>query len=138
MDKNILVSEIMSTDLITLNLNDQLEDAKKIFKENTIRHIPIVKNKEIIGMLSYADILKVSFPDLSNDEKSIETYVYDMFTIEQVMTKNLYLVSADSTVKDIVELLTTKEFHALPVVQDGELVGIVTTRDLMSFLLTLL
>ncbi|NCT09569.1 MAG: CBS domain-containing protein [Flavobacteriia bacterium] len=138
MDKNILVSEIMSTDLITLNLNDQLEDAKKIFKENTIRHIPIVKNKEIIGMLSYADILKVSFPDLSNDEKSIETYVYDMFTIEQVMTKNLYLVSADSTVKDIVELLTTKEFHALPVVQDGELVGIVTTKDLMSFLLTLL
>jgi len=128
----------MSTDLITLNLNDQLEDAKKIFKENTIRHIPIVKNKEIIGMLSYADILKVSFPDLSNDEKSIETYVYDMFTIEQVMTKNLYLVSADSTVKDIVELLTTKEFHALPVVQDGELVGIVTTKDLMSFLLTLL
>jgi len=138
MDKNILVSEIMSTDLITLNLNDQLEDAKKIFKENTIRHIPIVKNKEIIGMLSYADILKVSFPDLSNDEKSIETYVYDMFTIEQVMTKNLYLVSADSTVKDIVELLTTKEFHALPVVQDGELVGIVTNKDLMSFLLTLL
>lgn len=138
MSKNKLVSEIMSKKLITLNISNQLDDAKKIFEEHSIRHIPIVNGKEIVGMLSYADILKVSFPDVTNDEKNIETFVYDMFTIEQVMTKNLYFVPSNSTLKEVAELLTTKEFHALPVVEDGELVGIITTKDLLNYLINLL
>jgi CBS domain-containing membrane protein len=134
MRKRVLISEIMSKDLITLNISDKMEDAKKIFEENSIRHIPVIENKTIVGMLSYSDILKVGYADVSDDDKNIEFSVFDWFTIKQVMTKNLYLVPSNSTVKEVGAMLIEKEFHALPVADDGELVGIVTTTDFIRFL----
>ncbi|TXD51022.1 MULTISPECIES: CBS domain-containing protein [unclassified Polaribacter] len=134
MKKRIHISEIMSQNLITLNITNTIEDAKKIFEENAIRHIPIVDHKEIVGMLSYSDLLKVGYADASDDNENIDFSIYDWFTIKQVMAKNLYLVPSNSTVKEVGALLADKEFHALPVVDDGELVGIVTTTDFIRFL----
>ncbi|UAM98387.1 CBS domain-containing protein [Polaribacter litorisediminis] len=134
MKKRVEVSEIMSRKLITLNISNTLEDAKKIFEENSIRHIPIVDEKKIVGMLSYSDILKVGYADATQDEKNIELTVFDWFTIKQVMTKELYSVPSNSTVKEVARMLADKEFHALPVVDDGELVGLVTSTDFIRFL----
>ena len=134
MKKRTPVSAIMATDLVTLNISDDLVTAVKLFLENKIKHIPVVKDKEIIGMLSYTDILKIGYSDVTDDEKGVETYVYNTFTIEQVMAKNVIMVPPYATIKEVAELLTKKEFHALPVVEDGELVGIVTTRDLINYL----
>lgn len=88
--------------------------------------------------MSYSDILKVSFPDVSKDEKEVETYVYNMFTIDQVMAKNLFMVPSNLTIKGVGTLLSEKEFHALPIVDDNELVGIVTTTDLINFLVQII
>lgn len=134
MRKRVYISEIMSQNLITLNLSDSLEDARKIFEEHAIRHIPIVENKEIVGMLSYSDLLKVGYADATDDNKNIDFSVFDWFTIKQVMAKDLYLVPSNSTVKEVGTLLADKDFHALPVVDDGELVGIVTSTDFIRFL----
>lgn len=135
MKKRTPISKIMTTDVVTLNVIDTLETAEKLFKKHKIRHIPIVQNKEIIGMLSYTDLLRISFADISDDENNVDTFVYDMFSIKQVMAKNLFLVPPYTTVKEVAELLREKEFHALPVVEDNELVGIVTTTDLINYLI---
>ncbi len=58
-----------------------------------------------------------------------------MFTIEQVMAKNLVRVSSNTTIKEVAEILAKREFHALPVIDDGKLSGIVTTTDLINYLL---
>ena len=58
-----------------------------------------------------------------------------MFTIEQVMVKNVVSVSSNTSIKEVAEIFATKEFHALPVVDDDVLVGIVTTTDLIKYLL---
>ena len=95
-----------------------------------------MSGQEIIGMLSYTDLLRVSYADTVDEgEKDVETVVFNMFTVEQVMAKNLVKVSPDTTIKEVAEILSQKEFHALPVVNDNELVGIVTTTDLINFLL---
>jgi len=60
--------------------------------------------------------------------------VYDIFTIKQVMAKNVTVVDPDATIKEVSKLLAAKEFHALPVAKNGELVGIITTTDLINFL----
>jgi len=85
-------------------------------------------------MLSYTDILRISFADISDDENNVDTFVYDMFTIKQVMAKNVTVVDPDATIKEVSELLAAKEFHALPVAKNGELVGIITSTDLINFL----
>lgn len=134
MKKIIPISKIMTKNVVTLSVDDTLETAEKIFKDHKIKHIPVVKGKQILGMLSYTDLLRISYADVSDDEKNVENFVYDIFTIEQVMTKNLYTVPPHATIKDVAELLSQKEFHALPVVEDNELVGIVTTTDLVNYL----
>lgn len=130
------ISEIMSKNIIALNRDDDLETAEILFKRHKIRHIPVVNGEVIIGMLSYSDLLRISFADAVYDnEEEVDTLVYNMFTIDQVMVKDVVTVPPTATVKDVAKVLSEKEFHALPVVDDGNLVGIVTTTDLLNYLL---
>ncbi|WP_425659778.1 CBS domain-containing protein [Tenacibaculum ascidiaceicola] len=136
MKKRTPVSVIMTKDVITLSSTDDLMMAEKIFKKEHIRHIPVVSGNEIKGMLSYTDLLRISFADaVDENETDVDTVVYNMFTIDQVMAKNLVTVNSDTTIKEVAEILAKKEFHALPVVDNNELVGIVTTTDLIYCLL---
>ncbi|AZJ34933.1 CBS domain-containing protein [Tenacibaculum singaporense] len=136
MKKRTPVSVIMTKDVITLSSTDDLMTAEKIFKKEHIRHIPVVSGNEIKGMLSYTDLLRISFADaVDENETDVDTVVYNMFTIDQVMAKNLETVDSSTTIKEVAEILAKKEFHALPVVDDNELVGIVTTTDLIYYLL---
>ncbi len=136
MKKRTPISAIMTKEVITLSSTDDLMTAEKIFKKEHIRHIPVVSGKEIKGMLSYTDLLRISFADaIDEEEADVDTVVYNMFTIDQVMAKNLVTVKSDTTIKEVAEILAKKEFHALPVVDNNELVGIVTTTDLINYLL---
>lgn len=138
MKRRELVSKIMSTNLITVNHTNNLVEAEKLFNENSIRHIPVVTGEDIIGMLSLTDLLRVSFVDAyGGDESNVDTAVYNMLSIEQVMVKNLVSVSSTQTIKEVAEILAKNEFHALPVVDNNKLVGIVTTTDLLNYLLEL-
>jgi len=136
MKRRELVSKIMSTNLITVNHTNNLVEAEKLFNENSIRHIPVVSGDDIIGILSLTDLLRVSFVDAyGSDESDVDTSVYKMLSIEQVMVKKLISVSSTQTIKEVAEILAKNEFHALPVVDDGKLIGIVTTTDLLNYLL---
>jgi CBS domain-containing protein len=130
------VSKIMSTDLVTINHTNSLFDAEKLFKKHKIRHIPVVENKKIIGILSLTDLLRISFVDnYGEDDSEVDTAVYNMLSIEQVMVKDPVHIAPSLTIKEVAEILAKKEFHALPVVENGDLVGIVTTTDLLNYLL---
>lgn len=136
MKKNVPVSTIMTSNVIKLNLTDDLTKAESLFKKHHIRHIPVVNSNHIVGMLSYTDLLRISFADaVYEDEENIDVTVYNMFSVEQVMARNLVKVSPDTTIKEVAEILSKREFHALPVVLDELLVGIVTTTDLIKYLI---
>lgn len=137
MKQRVAVSKIMTDNLVKLNLNDSLTKAESLFKKNKIRHLPVVSGDEIVGMLSYTDLLRISFADATDESgDSVETTVYDMFTLEQVMTSNVKTVDAEDNIKDVAEIFTSAEFHALPVVEDNKLVGIVTTTDIIKYLVS--
>lgn len=136
---NMPIAAIMTKKIIALNRTDDLETAEMLFKKHKIRHIPVVHEDSIIGMLSYTDLLRISFADAFNeDENEVDSVVYNMFTIEQVMAKNLVSVNSETPIKEVAKILAKKEFHALPVVDDGKLVGIVTTTDLIIYMLNYL
>jgi len=138
MKQIVPVSTIMTTNVIKLNVTDSLAKAERLFKEKKIRHIPVMNGTKIIGMLSYTDLLKISIADtLNGNEEVIDVTVYDVFTIQQVMAKNLICISPDTTIKEAAEILATREFHALPVIEADNLIGILTTTDLIRYLLNL-
>jgi acetoin utilization protein AcuB len=128
------VSTIMTKNIVALTRSDDLERAEVLFKRYKIRHIPVVSRDMVIGMLSYTDLMRISYAETSsNQENEIESVVYNMFTIEQVMAKDVVSVSSDTTIKEVTKLLASREFHALPVVDNDTLVGIVTTTDLLNY-----
>lgn len=137
MKKRVPISTIMTTNLIKINLTDDLSKAEMLFKKHTVRHIPVVSGLKIIGMLSYTDLLRISFVDAVDDDSDVvDVTVYNMFTIEQVMAKKLVTVAPETSIKEVAEILSTREFHALPVCEGDLLVGIVTTTDLIKYLIS--
>jgi len=136
MKQKVPVSTIMTKEVIKLNLSDDLTKAEKLFKKHHIRHIPVVNGNKIVGMLSYTYLLRISFADaVDDDEMEVDVTVYNMFSVEQVMARNLVKVAPETTIREVAEILSKREFHALPVVEDELLVGIVTTTDLIKYLI---
>jgi len=137
MKKKEPISKIMTKDVVTLTLDDSLFEAERLFKKHHIRHIPVVDDDRIIGMLSLTDLLRISFADSYSDTESMDTAIYNMLSVSQVMANSPVKVSSDSSIKNVASLLASKEFHALPVVDDERLVGIITTTDLLNYLVDL-
>jgi len=135
MKKRVPILQIMSTQLITIAPSQSLYEAEALFKKHTIRHIPVVEGKKLVGVLSYSDLLRISFADLTDDEERVEAVVYDMFTVPQVMARVPVTIHPETTIKEVIEILAKQTFHSLPVVENEELVGIVTTTDLLNYFL---
>ena len=135
MKHRVPVSQIMTKDVVKLTTKNTLFDAEKLFKEHNIRHLPVVSGNQLIGILSYSDLLRISFSELSDNEEKVDTTVYNAYTTEQVMAKNPVGVSPDQTVRDVTEILAKQSFHSLPVVEKGELKGVITTTDLLKYFL---
>lgn len=131
------ISKIMTKEVITLTLDDSLQEAEKLFKKYHIRHIPVVDEEKqlILGMLSLTDLKRLCFVDSYDDNSSADTAIYNLLSIGQVMANNPVKVSSHSIIRDVATLLASKEFHALPVVDNEKLVGIVTTTDLLNYLI---
>ena len=127
----------MTKELITLSLNDSLYSAEKRMKVNHIRHMPVVDGDELIGLVSLSDLQRVSFIDAYSKEGTEDTPVYNMVSIRDLMIKNPLTASPKTTILEVSKLLASKEFHSLPVVDEGKLVGIITTTDLLHYFIEL-
>ncbi len=137
MKSNTPISKIMTTNVIALTLNNSLLDAEQLFKSYKIRHIPVVRNKDIIGILSLTDLQRISFTDLNIEHHDeIEDTLFENLSVEQVMIKNPIQIVSTKTIKEVAEILSKNEFHALPIVEDHELIGIVTTTDLLNYMIS--
>jgi len=137
MKKNEPIFNLMTKELITLNLTDTLYTAEKRLRTNHIRHIPVVDGENLIGLLSISDLKRISFIDAYNKEGTVDTAIYNMLSINDLMIKNPITVASDATILEVSKLLASKEFHSLPVVDDNKLVGIITTTDLLHFFIDL-
>ena len=135
MKQRVPVSQIMSKELITLTPTQSLYDAERLFKKHNIRHIPVVEGDKIIGIVSYSDLLRISFADMTDGEDQVTSVVYDMYTIPQIMAKTPLTVASDTSFTQVAEILPQHTLPSIPVVENGKLVGLVTTTDLIKYLL---
>ncbi len=134
--KDELVTSIMTKDLYTVDVDDSLRNAQKILKSKRIRHLPVTRGNKLVGILSLTDILRLSFGDtFGTSDFDVDETMVDMLSIEQVMKHKPKVVTTDNSIREVAEILTGGEFHALPVVKRGEIKGIVTTTDVIKFLL---
>ncbi|AOC94668.1 MULTISPECIES: CBS domain-containing protein [Flavobacterium] len=135
MKKREPISHIMTKTVVTANEKDDLKTVVEKLKANTIRHIPIVRGKEVIGIISRTDINRLTFGALFEGQDNADEAILEMLTVPQVMTSKPKTVSSDTIIRDLAEIFVKEDFHALPVVDNSELKGIVTTTDVVRYFL---
>lgn len=125
----------MSTDVVSVNKTHSLRDAEALLKEKAIHHLPVMSGDKVIGMLSSSDLERVSFVTNAYETGGhAQSTMYDVLSLEQVMTKNVVTVQQSQTIKEALELLLNNDFNAMPVMDGKELAGILTTTDILKFL----
>jgi CBS domain-containing protein len=117
-----------------VNQTNTLYDVKDMLEEEQFHHVPVVSGDKVVGMLSKTDLQKISFIN-TVDGQGLTTAMYDALTIEQVMTKDVETVQKTDTIHDVAVTLAKNQFHALPVMDGDKLTGIVTTTDLIDYLI---
>lgn len=135
MKKREPISHIMTKTVVTANENDDLKTVVEQLRKNAIRHIPIVRGKDVVGIISRTDINRLTFGALFEGQEGADEAILDMLTISQVMTSKPKTVSSDTIIRDLAEIFVKEDFYALPVVDNGQLKGIVTTTDVVKYFL---
>jgi CBS domain-containing protein len=130
------VSLIMTTgDIITADVEDSALDVFKRLKDGHINHVPVLSEGKLVGIVSSSDWLKVSDYGRSAPA-TFPPRLPGKATVDEVMTKNLETIRPTTTIRRAAELLIEGQFHSLLVTaSDGELLGIVTTSDIIRTLL---
>jgi CBS domain-containing protein len=135
MKKREPVSKIMTQEVASVQETDKLADAVAVIRNKKIRHLPVMKGGTISGIISATDINRLTFGSLFENQEGADEAVLEMLSIPQVMTSKPRVVSPEDSIKDVAEIFSSEPFHALPVVEGAELKGIVTTTDLIKYML---
>ena len=127
--RDIPVSRIMTTTLVTIGPLQPVIDARKLLESHALNHLPVVEDGKLVGILSAADMLK--FFLLDSDATVLESIL-----VRQAMQFSPVVLASNAKLRAAAEKLSSGSFHALPVVEpDQTLVGIVTSSDLIDHLL---
>ncbi len=137
MKKNESIKSIMSTELVCGTTQSKISEIKTMMQESKIRHVPIISGKKLVGLISQVDILGSSFSNVFlDDDQTTNDQLDHTATVEQIMTKDLNTIHESETVREGALRLMSASFNSLPVVNDSEeLVGIVTSKDLIRYLI---
>ena len=122
----------------TLGPDDSMEAAVALERRRKIRHIPIVENGVLVGIVTDRD-LKRAMPSLltGTDQQTYER-VTQTTPVKQIMTRSPMTIAPDAPLREAVRILCDKKFGALPVVEGGALVGIITETDVLRAFLEIL
>ncbi|WP_028772643.1 CBS domain-containing protein [Shewanella waksmanii] len=127
----IKVETIMSTRVVTIDMDDRLTVAKEIFDNAPFHHLLVTEDGALQGVLSERDYLRALSPHLGKiceTERDSETL---QKRAHQVMTRKPVTVSPQSSIDQASELMLKHGIGSLPVLNNAELVGIITWKDLL-------
>lgn len=135
MKQRVPISQIMTKVLIAVPVTKKISEVNQLFSDYKIRHIPVVEGDQLVGIISSNDILKIGYSIAEMDVEAINA-IYDAYKLDDIMTANPVVIQDDVTIKEVAEILVEQQFHSLPVVDKNKvLVGIVTTTDLINYLI---
>jgi len=137
MNSNAPLAEVMTPHPRSVQIGQKLSDVRAALADYRVHHMPVVDGKRLVGIISMTDLLEFGFRPRDSHE-DLDAYLDEQFSIAQIMQSDVVTIPSNSTVVDAARALRTGSLHALPVVDEsGNLVGIVTSTDLVSYLLSL-
>ena len=128
----MIVKEIMSKNPVIIGPATKLRAVNKLMKVNKIRHLPVIKNGKLIGIVTEKDIRYAMIPEKIPGKKVPKGWNLDHLKVNDIMTKNALTISQESQVEDAARLIYGHKIGALPVMKNDKLVGIISVMDLLG------
>lgn len=130
------VSDIMTPHVETLAPSEDLDLADMIMRLDRLRHLPVVDDEgRLVGMLSQRDVLRHQVHD---PDGAVERTANLHVCVADVMTPEVFTTTPDASVLSALRTIRAERVGALPVVDNGDVVGIITETDLLALLERLL
>jgi acetoin utilization protein AcuB len=126
----------MHTDLITVTPETTLVEASKLVEEKEIDHLLVVdSNKKLVGILSDRDLKKYWASPATSLSVHELNYLLEKVQVSMIMVKTIVTVPTSTTIERAALIMQQHRISSLPVMEDGELAGIITSTDVMGVLL---
>ena len=133
---NLKVKNVMTTNVISVQENDTMQTVNDIINISKVNHIPVTDDENMLkGIISKLDVAMLLDWATNLDLRSAKVnneQVLSSQTAGDRMTTQIAKVSPDDTLESCADIFKENLFHCLPVLVDGELVGLITTFDLLK------
>lgn len=130
--KSDLIASIMTKNVVSVTPQQKIIDVKHIYEKKKFHHhIPVVENNKLVGMISLIDFMyHIKGAGLDDNNP-----IYTQLSVKDIMTKKPYFSTLNTSIENIAIVLAKGDYHAIPIVDDGHLVGIVSTADVIKYYL---
>lgn len=134
MNPNLPVAGIMTRQVVTIQPDVSISHVHDIFQKNSFHHLLVVKHNKVHGVISKSDyyqirhMLSVSW----GGEICVQEWFADL-KVRDIMTKDPVCIESSDTIGLAADIFMVNQFHCLPIVDDEELVGVITSHDLLAY-----
>lgn len=131
--KSVPISSIMTKNVVCVEPNQKIIDVKHIYeKKNFHHHIPVTVNGKLKGMVSLIDFMY----NIAGAGLSDNSTIYSELTVKDIMTTRPYYLTSNATIEDAAKELEKGRYHAIPILENDNVVGIVSTADIIKYFLS--
>ena len=127
------VRDIMAEKLVTISPDDSLSTAQDIMTLGGVRHLPVVRAGQLIGIVSQRDLLRASLSNLISFGSDQRQAFLQAVEIRRVMSSPPVIIEPDAPAERAALVLAERKIGCLPVMQEDELIGILTETDLLRY-----
>ena len=134
MNPNLPISGIMTRKVTSIGPEMHIHHVHDIFEKNAFHHLIVVEHNKVIGVISKSDyyqvrhMLSISW----GGEVCVKEWFADL-RVRDMMTHKPVCIESSDTIGLAADIFMVNRFHCLPVVDDGEMVGLVTAHDLLAY-----
>ena len=139
MPSEMSVADLMTADVVTLTEDETLAHAQRCMARGRIRHLPVVREGKLVGLITHRDLLAASFSIFAEVEANEQRRIFDTVPVVEAMHRDVVTVSPILAVSKAARILLENKYGCLPVVDDEQrLQGIVTEADFLRLTVQLL
>ncbi len=129
----MVVEEAMTKHTRTVRPDQSLSDVRSIFEEEGFRHLPVMGNDGLVGMITHTDLMRVTYgAHIADADFEVNDLILETTTVEESMSKRLVTIEPGADLKEAARLMRKYKIGCVPVVDSGDLLGLVTTTDVLT------
>ena len=127
------VRDIMSEQVVTISSDDTLSTVEDIMTLGRVRHMPVVRAGQLVGVVSERDLLRASLSNLSEFGNEQRRAFLQVVEIKRVMSAPPIVIDPDASVEEAALVMAERKIGCLPVVEGSRLIGMLTETDVLRY-----